>query len=68
MKQAPEEWNSEVASHLLSTFASLVEVSPAVQRPLHQLVPASLDAEQQVLDENHILLQAGKAELRASLL
>lgn len=57
LKQMPEDWSlAEAASHLFSAFASLIEVSAAVQRPLNQLVPASLDAEQQVLDKNHILL------------
>lgn len=40
----------------------------AVQRPLNQFVPTSLDAEQQVFDEHHVLLQAGKAKLRAGFL
>lgn len=43
-------------------------MSSSVQRPLDQLVPASLDAEQQVFDENHVLLQAGEAQLRSGLL
>ncbi|KAF3834233.1 hypothetical protein F7725_025437 [Dissostichus mawsoni] len=55
-------------TYLFGAFAGLVEVSAAVQGPLHQLVPAGLDTEQQVLDENHVLLHAGEAELRAGLL
>lgn len=55
-------------SHLLGTFAGLIEVPSAVQRPLNQFVPTSLDAEQQVFDEHHVLLQAGKAKLRAGFL
>lgn len=55
-------------SYLLGTFAGLIEVPSAVQGPLHEFVPTSLDAEQQVFDEHHVLLQAGKAKLRASFL
>lgn len=54
--------------YLFGAFSSLIKVSAAVQRPLDQLVPAGLDAEQQVFDENNVLLQAGKAKLRAGLL
>lgn len=39
-----------------------------VQRPLHQLVPASLHAQQQILDQHHILFKAGKAQLGTCLL
>lgn len=42
-------------------------MSATIQRPLDQLVPSGLDAEQQVFDENHILLQARKTKLRACL-
>lgn len=56
------------AQYLFGAFAGLIKVSAAVQWPLDQLVPASLDAEQQVFDEYNILLQAGKAKLRAGLL
>lgn len=55
-------------SYLFSTFAGLIQVSAAVQGPLDQFVPASLDAEQQVFDEHHVLLEAGKAKLRAGFL
>lgn len=54
--------------YLFGSLAGLVKMSAAVERPLHQLVPAGLDAEQQILDENHVLFQAGKTKLRASLL
>lgn len=43
-------------------------MSATIQRPLDQLVPPGLNAEQQVFDENHILLQARKTKLRACLL
>lgn len=54
--------------HLFGTFSGLIEVSASVQWPLDQLVPAGLDTEQQVFDKNNVLLQAGKAKLRAGLL
>lgn len=54
--------------YLFGPFAGLIQVSSAVQRPLDQLFPTGLDAEQQVLDQNHILLQAGEAKLRTGLL
>lgn len=65
--------SSEVLTHILieylfGTFAGLIEMSATIQRPLDQLVPPCLDAEQQVFDENHILLQARKTKLRACLL
>lgn len=59
-----DPWNS----YLLGTFAGFIQVPAAVQRPLNQFVPTSLDAEQQVFDEHHVLLQAGKAKLRAGFL
>lgn len=54
--------------YLFGTFAGLIEMSATIQRPLDQLVPSGLNTEQQVFNENHILLQARKTELRACLL
>lgn len=64
---------SEVLTHifilyLFGTFAGLIEMSATIQRPLDQLVPSGLDAEQQVFNENHILFQARKSKLWACLL
>lgn len=54
--------------YLFGTFAGLIEMSTTIQRSLDQLVPSGLNTEQQVFNENHILLQARKTELRACLL
>lgn len=54
--------------YLFGTFAGLIKMSATIQRPLDQLVPSGLNTEQQVFNENHILLQARKTELRACLL
>lgn len=64
-------WNtrkSRSVQYLFGPFAGLVKVSSAVQGPLYQLVPAGLYAQQQVLDQNHVLLEAGEAQLGSSLL
>lgn len=60
--------NNKGQVYLFGSLAGLIQVPSPVQRPLHQLVPASLDTQQEVLDEHHILFEAGKAQLRSCLL
>lgn len=59
---------NEGQGYLFGSLASLVQVPSPIQRPLNQLVPASLHTQQEVLDEHHILFEASKAQLRSCLL
>lgn len=44
--------------HLFGSLSGVVQLPPSLHRPLHQLLPAALHAEQQVLNQHHVLLLA----------
>lgn len=53
--------------HLLGSLPGIVQLPPALHRALHQLLPAALHAEQQVLDQHHVLLLAEILQVRPRL-
>lgn len=45
-------------SNLFCPLPCVIQQTTSLHRPLHQLLPAALHAEQQVLDQDHILFLA----------
>lgn len=53
--------------YLLGPLPGVVQLAASFHRPLHQLLPAALHAEQQVLDQHHVLLLAEVLQMRPRL-
>lgn len=53
--------------YLFRPLPGFIQQTASLHGPLHQLLPAALDAEQQVLYQDHILLLAEVLQMRARL-
>lgn len=53
--------------YLLGSLPGLVQLTTSLHRALHQLLPAALHAEQQVLDQHHVLFLAEVLQMRPRL-
>ena len=50
-------------SHLLGSLPGVIQSPAPLHRALHHLLPAGLDAHQQVLDQHHVLLLTEELQL-----
>lgn len=53
--------------YLLGPLPGIVQVTASLNRALHQLLPAALHAQQQVLDQHHVLFLAEILQMRPRL-
>lgn len=53
--------------YLLRSFPGVIQQTTSLHRTLHQLLPAALHAQQQVLDQNHVLFLAEVFQMSACL-
>lgn len=55
-------------SHLFGTFPGIVQQASSLHWPLHDLLPAALNAQQEVLDQHHILFLTEVLEVCSCLI
>lgn len=55
-------------SHLFGTFPGIVQQASSLHWPLHDLLPAALNAQQEVLDQHHVLFLTEVLEVCSCLI